>query len=218
VHFRTLVVVLCLGFLYVLGGSSTPLRAQGGGAFHGSSEDPAIAYSTAPLNNVVVDLNRKLQDGTVRLTFEGRSGYLRSALEALELPVESQVLVFSSDSLQRRLINERNPRALFFNDRAMLGWVRDGTVIEVTAHDEREGIVFYTLAQTDDVRDGVPQFRRSFQCLGCFLLLSVAHHDANMPYCRMTDQRLHRPAKDRLSAEQPELLGNPPAEAFALQA
>ena len=67
-----------------------PLRAQGGGAFHGSSEDPAIAYSTAPLNNVVVDLNRKLQDGTIRLTFEGRSGYLRSALEALQLPVDSQ--------------------------------------------------------------------------------------------------------------------------------
>jgi hypothetical protein len=167
VHFRTLFVVLGLGFLYVLGGSSASLSAQGGGAFHGSSEDPAIAYSTAPLNNVVVDVNRKLLDGTIRLTFEGRSGYLRSALEALELPVDSQVLVFASDSLQRRLINESNPRALYFNDRAMLGWVRDGTVIEVTAHDEREGIVFYTLAQTDDLRDGVPQFRRSFQCLGC---------------------------------------------------
>jgi hypothetical protein len=151
----------------VLGGSSAPLRAQGAGAFHGSSEDPAIAYSTAPLNNIVADVNRKLQDGTLHLTFEGRGGYLRSALEALELSADSQVLVFSSESLQRRLINERNPRALFFNDRAVLGWVRDGTVIEVTAHDEREGVVFYTLAQTDEGRAGVPQFKRVFQCLGC---------------------------------------------------
>ena len=98
-HFRTLFIVLGLGFLWVLGGSSMPLRAQGGGAFHGSSEDPAIAYSTAPLNNVVVDVNRKLLDGTIRLIFEVRNGSFRSALEALELPVESQGLVLASDSL-----------------------------------------------------------------------------------------------------------------------
>jgi len=54
------------------------------------------------------------------------------------------------------------------------------------------------------------------ECSCCSILLAFAHHDAHFSQCRMTDQRLHRPAKDRLSAEQPELLGNPPAEAFAL--
>ena len=49
----------------------------------GSPEDPAIRYSTAPLKNAVVDANRKLLEGTIQLTFEGRGGFLRSALDAL---------------------------------------------------------------------------------------------------------------------------------------
>ena len=50
--------------------------AQRAGTFMGSAEDPAIRYSTAPLNNAVVDVNRKLQDGGVQFTFDSRSGFL----------------------------------------------------------------------------------------------------------------------------------------------
>jgi hypothetical protein len=81
------------------------LSAQRAGMFRGSSEDPAIAYSTAPLNNVVADLNKQLQDGTRRLTFDRGSGYLQSALDALEIPVDSQLLVFSPTSFQAPQIN-----------------------------------------------------------------------------------------------------------------
>ena len=135
--------------LYVLGGLSAPIVAQRAGAFRGSTEDPAIKYSSTPLNNAVVEANRKIQDGSLRLSFEGRSGFLRSALDALQIPVDSQLLVFSRASLQGKLINERNPRALFFNDRVALGWVRGGEIIEVAAHDESAGVVFYTLDQRD---------------------------------------------------------------------
>jgi hypothetical protein len=106
-------LLVAAGLSALCGLSGTSLTAQGAGMFHGSSEDPAIGYSTTPLNNVVVDVNRQIQDGSVRLTFEGRSGYLRSALEAFELPLDSQLLVFAPNSLQRRSINEANPRALF---------------------------------------------------------------------------------------------------------
>ena len=149
---------------------SSPLTAQRGGMFLGSANDPAIGYSTAPLANVVVDVNRKLQDGTAQLKFEGRSGYLQSALEALEIAVDSQVLVFSRTSLQAKRINQANPRALFFNDRVALGWVRDGEVIEVAVHDAKQGIVFYELDQKP-VEAGAPppQFRRDFKCLGCHM-------------------------------------------------
>jgi hypothetical protein len=133
----------------------------------GSPDDPAIRYSTAPLHNAVVEVNKKIQDGAVQLTYEGRSGFLRSALEALQIAVDSQLLVFSRASLQGRRINEQNPRALFFNDRVALGWVRDGDVIEVAAHDESAGVVFYTLEQRADTTAGPPQFTRAFQCLGC---------------------------------------------------
>ena len=87
---------------------------------------PAINYSTAPLNNTVAEVNKKVQEGTLQLAFEGRSGFLRSALEALQIPVDSQLLVFSRASLQGGRINEQNPRALFFNDRVAIGWVRGG--------------------------------------------------------------------------------------------
>jgi hypothetical protein len=92
---------------------------------------------------------------------------LRSALEALQIPVDSQLLVFSRTSLQRRQINEQNPRALFFNDRVALGWVRGGDVIEVAAHDASAGVVFYTLEQRADASAAPPQFKRVFECLGC---------------------------------------------------
>jgi hypothetical protein len=162
--------LLALGLcLCALGGIWAPIDAQRAGAFMGSSNDPAISYSTAPLNNTVAEVNKKLQDGTTQLTFEGRSGFLRSALEALQIPVDSQLLVFSRTSLQRSQINEQNPRALFFNDRVALGWVRGGNVIEVAAHDASAGVVFYTLEQRADATTSPPQFKRVFECLGCHL-------------------------------------------------
>jgi hypothetical protein len=153
--------------LFALGSLWSPIDAQGTRAFMGSSDDPAIKYSTSPLNNDVADANKKLQDGAVQLTFDEGSGFLRSALELLQLPVDSQLLVFSRTSLQGRQINEQNPRALFFNDRVALGWVRGGDFIEVAAHDQAAGVVFYTLEQRADAAAGAPQFKRAFQCLGC---------------------------------------------------
>lgn len=159
-------VVIVVGLVVVssVARGPVPVDAQRGGMFLGSSEDPAIAYSTAPLDNAVTEVNAKLRDGSVRLTFEGRSGYLRSALGALGIPVESQMLVFSQTSFQRRRIGETNPRALFFNDRVALGWVRDGEIIEVAAQDARQGMVFYTLDQRQVER---PEFQRVLTCLAC---------------------------------------------------
>ena len=160
-----LALLLCL---YVLGGMPALMGgAQRAGTFRGSPEDPAINYSTGPLNNPVVEVNKKLRDGAIRLTFEGRSGFLKSALDALQIPIDSQLLVFSRASLQGRLINEQNPRAIFFDDRLALGWVRGGELIEVAAHDESAGVVFYTLEQRTDPATGLPQFIRAYQCLGC---------------------------------------------------
>ncbi len=143
-----------------------PLRlsAQRGGMFMGSADDPAIQYSTAPLDNVVEDLNRRLESGSATLTYDGRSGYLRSALAALGLPSGSQLLVYTQLSLQGRLVGPTNPRALFFSDRAMLGWVRGASLLEVAAHDRTAGVAFYTLEQQPAAR---PLFKREFRCLGC---------------------------------------------------
>src|SRR5262249_14570057 len=170
VAWRTLVALgLCL---CAVGGGRMRAGAQRAGAFMRSPDDPAIRYSTLVQRNDVGDLNRRLREGAVRLSFEGRSGYLRSALDALRIPVDSQLLVFSRTSLQGKKIGEQNPRALFFNDRVALGWVRDGDVIEVAAHDESAGVVFYTLDQRADAVEA-PQFKRAFVCLGCHVTVDT---------------------------------------------
>ena len=105
-HRRTL---LAIGlWLYLLGHAWASLDAQRAGAFRGSTDDPAINYATAPVNNFVEDVNRQLQAGGTRLSFEGRAGYLRSALEALQIPVDSQLLVFSRASLQGKQIDRKS--------------------------------------------------------------------------------------------------------------
>jgi hypothetical protein len=152
--------------LVALGTLCSTLVAQGGSAFMGSVDDPAIKYSTARLNNIVEEVNRKLNEGTVRLAFEGRGGFLRTALEALQIPADSQLLVFSRASLQGKLIDEQSPRALYFNDRVALGWVRDAPILEIAVHDETAGVVFYTLDQQEKAA-APPRFTRAFQCLGC---------------------------------------------------
>ena len=167
-NFRASLAVVATVFALVC--LSVPLRGQRSGAFMGSSDDPAIAYSSATPKNVVVDVNRKLQDGELHFTYDPRSGYLQSALDALQLPIDSQLLVFSRTSLQGKRIGEQNPRALFFNDRVALGWVRGGDLLEVAAHDESAGIVFYSLDQRQEAPSGTaPQFKREFICLGCHM-------------------------------------------------
>ena len=131
--------------LFVLGALSAPVDAQHAGAFRGSLDDPAIAYATVATDNAIDEVNRQLRDGDVRFSFNDRSGFLSSALAALRLPIDSQLLVFSRGSLQGTRIGEQNPRAIYFNDRVALGWVRDGNVLEVAAHDAHQGVVFYTL-------------------------------------------------------------------------
>jgi len=159
----TLVVA---GLVYAAGWPASRLDAQRSGMFRGSVDDPAISYSSAPVDNVVDRLNRQLEDGSASLAFQGRSGYLQSAIDALKLPIDSQLLVFSRASLQGRLINAASPRALFFNDRVVLAWVRDGEILEAAAHDAKQGIVFYSLEQRPAER---PMFKREFRCLGCHL-------------------------------------------------
>ena len=101
---------------------------------------PAIAYATAPVSDPIAQLNGRLQRGEVTLEKHGPSGYLSSVLSALEVPIDSQVLVFSKTSFQAPRINPTNPRAIFFNDTVSVGWVRGGPVLEFVAQDSRAGL------------------------------------------------------------------------------
>jgi len=124
-----------------------------------------INYSTATPDNPVSHLQHAIDDNAVTLEYDAQFGYLKSVLDKLNIPVESQVLVFSKTSFQNDLIGPSRPRAVYFNDETYIGTVQYGRVIEVSVADPNLGAVFYALPQDKSDR---PQFvRQGYECLQC---------------------------------------------------
>ena len=136
------------------------------GVFDQSINHPAIKYSTSDSTTVVDALNRKLRDGSAKLVHEGKSGYLRSVLQLLDIPVESQVMVYTQTSLQASHITMDNPRAIYFNDAVAVGFIRGGPLLEIVAQDPVLGSIFYVVQQEGT---STPTFGRDQQCLRCHL-------------------------------------------------
>jgi hypothetical protein len=127
-------------------------------------EEEPINYSKTTPNNVVSQLQKRLESGEVQLKFEPGSGYLRSLLEQFDLPLSSQVLVFGKTSVQDDKISPQTPRAIYFNESLHLGFVQDG-LIEIAVTDPQLGMAFYTMRQEDS---GPPAFRQEANsCLNC---------------------------------------------------
>ena len=146
--------------------ASIAASAQRRDAFVASRDVPAIRYSTAPTSDPVAAFNEQLQSGAASLTFDRQNGYLRSVLDAFNIPVESQALVFSQSSFQAPLINVLNPRAVYFSDTVAVGWVRGGRILEISAQDPNQGVIFYELDQKES---SSPRFVRNNECLACHL-------------------------------------------------
>jgi hypothetical protein len=131
--------------------------------FFSTRRHPAIAYDR-PSTDVVGELARKVDEGTVRVRFEGSGGYLLSTLEALRVPAESQAVIFSKTSLQAHYISPSNPRAVFYSDDVAVAFVRNAPLLELAALDPQQGVVFYALDQRPAER---PRIIRSDSCLSC---------------------------------------------------
>jgi hypothetical protein len=135
------------------------------GMFGGGLQNPAIQYYTRPVSDPVYELNRKIQSGEVQLKFAGGKGYLPSLLEALNVPVESQLVVFSKTSLLARLISPPHPRTVFFNDSVVLTWIPGEPFVEFAAQDPRQGVIFYTLDDKPAAKPVITRHRNN--CLIC---------------------------------------------------
>lgn len=128
-------------------------------------EQAPIEYSKSTPENVISRLQSRLDAGKAGLKYDADYGYLKSLLTALDVPVESQMLVFSKTSLQRSRISPRTPRAIYFNDDVYIGFCQSGDVLEVSAVDPKLGAVFYTLDQRKQTK---PRFARNTDnCLIC---------------------------------------------------
>lgn len=126
---------------------------------------PAIGYGIRPARDPVANLIADIQAGKVQLKFEGPEGYLHSLLDALKIPIESQMAVFSRTSVQAPLIGPSNPRKLYFNDTAVVGYVGGG-FIEMAAQDPEQGMSFYMMQQLEAEK---PFVIKRDQCLSCHL-------------------------------------------------
>ncbi len=143
-----------------------PLAAEDfQGSTHSMPYDEAtISYSAQTPNDPVAKLQARIAGGEVRLKWDAQFGWLPAVLEALKIPKSSQMLVFSQTSLQRRAINPRNPRAIFYNEDTYLGYIPNAPMMEISAVDPKLGGVFYSLAQTPGEK---PAFVRNGECLQC---------------------------------------------------
>jgi hypothetical protein len=126
---------------------------------------PPIRYRDSTPTNRISRLQSQLDSGVVQLKYHAAHGYLPAVLQALKVPIESQMLVFSKTSLQVRYINVQTPRAIYFNDDIYVGYCQSGDVMEVSAVDPVLGTVFYTLDQQPLDK---PRFeRRIDNCVVC---------------------------------------------------
>ena len=131
-------------------------------------QHPAIDYHTSALSDPITALQRQMSAGSVALEFDGAQGFLKSLLATLNVPVESQILLFSKTGIQHPFTNPANPRALFFNDRVVVGYIPGAPMLEVAAHDPQQGVIFQTLRQ-DPGLGTAPRFVRPDRCLTCHL-------------------------------------------------
>jgi hypothetical protein len=117
--------VLLLALLTAL-----PLASSAQSSFSGSypllDDGDVIGYQSKSPNDSVARLQRRLDQGQAKLTFQGPHGYLLSVLQQLGVPLSSQTLVFSKTSAQQRLIGPATPQALYFNDSVYVGSVQIG--------------------------------------------------------------------------------------------
>jgi hypothetical protein len=138
-------------------------QALGAGALLAATLLPLSAQE--PVENAIETLQERLEKGEVSLRYdENGHGYLRSLLQVLNIPEDSQVLPFSKSSFQADLISPQHPRAVYFNADVSVAAV-DGDMLEIIANNKDGGLSFYTLTKP---RFEAPRFeKRLGLCVEC---------------------------------------------------
>jgi hypothetical protein len=127
-------------------------------------DEDTLNYAKSVPNSAVSKLQKRINSGELKLQWDNKCGYLPALLQELNVPVSSQMLVFSKTSLQRERISPSNPRALYFNDDVYLGWIPGAPLMEISVADPKLGGIFYSLPQKPVEK---PKFFRNDQCLEC---------------------------------------------------
>jgi len=157
------VSVVCLGWFITRAHGQIAVRNQG----YFPYADAPINYRSGEINDPVAKLQQQLNEGKKQLKYEPKNGYLKSVLKLLNVPVDSQTLVFSKTSFQYKKISPEHPRALYFNDDVYVGKVHEGKAIEIVSFDPMQGAIFYLL---DEHKVDKPVFQRAeLDCTQCHI-------------------------------------------------
>src|SRR5580658_6848392 len=160
---RFALLALVAGGISVSAEAQIAVRNQG----YMPYSDAPINYRSEDVSDPVAKLERKIEKGEVTLKWDDDQGYLKSVLDLLKVPLESQTLVFSKTSFQYPKITPEHPRALYYNDDVYVGKVHDGKAIEVVSFDARQGAIFYLL---DERKSDHPIFQRAeLDCTQCHI-------------------------------------------------
>ena len=127
-------------------------------------DGPPHFYRTRTPRDRFSLLKESFESGRTPLETGSEKGFLVSLLRALDVPVSSQMLVFSTTSLQLSLISPGNPRAIYFNEELYVGYVPGGR-IEIVSIDPELGGIYYIF----DIPTASKPLRveRSERCMNC---------------------------------------------------
>jgi len=125
---------------------------------------PPIRYSDSKADDSLTRLAADLASGVKKVEGETPLERLRFVLRELDVPEESQVMVFSKTSHQNALIHPKNPRALYFSEEAYVGDVPGGA-IEAVVVDPRLGPTFYLIEAGGPL--GLKIERDLSNCMSC---------------------------------------------------
>lgn len=129
-------------------------------------EQEPIRYSDSTPDTAITRIAGRIAEEEKLLAGTSDQDVLRELLDLLDIPVESQVLVYSKTSAQNGLISPETPRAIYFSENAYVGWVQSGN-IEAITFDEKLGAVFHMIHLADRKSGTPPRITRDRSCLDC---------------------------------------------------
>jgi len=153
---RRVILTLWVGWI-----SAASLFAQ---VTYQDIHEPPHRYRDRTPTDSFTRLIKDFESGSISLDRSSQLAFLRSLLKALDIPASSQMLVYSTTSLQLSLISPSNPRALYFNEELYLGYIPGGK-IEIISIDPDLGGIFYIFEIPKS--DRPLKIERSARCMNC---------------------------------------------------
>lgn len=128
-----------------------------------AAESPFEPWKTS--QDPVAKLWQRMCRGTLKMDTTSPQAFLKQMLRELDVPMASQVMVFSKTSLQNALISPLTPRAIYFSEEVYLGWCQGG-MFELIGVDPVQGPQFYVMTFPYG-RGEKPELSTSENCFNC---------------------------------------------------